>query len=52
MNTAIARHLARSSERTAARFDSPISVAIFSGDGLLASLSVLLLDRYIPGDWF
>jgi hypothetical protein len=25
---------------------------IFSGMGLLISLSVLLLDRYIPGEWF
>jgi len=29
-----------------------ISVVIFSGMGLLISLSVLLLDRYIPGEWF
>ena len=52
MNTAIARYLARSSEKTASRFDGLISVAIFSGIGLLISLSVLLLDQYIPGDWF
>jgi len=52
MNTAIARYLARSSEKTASSFDSLVSVAIFSGVGLLISLSVLLLDRYIPGDWF
>jgi hypothetical protein len=52
MNTAIAQHLARSTEKTAASFDSMISVAIFSGMGLLISLSVLILDRYIPGDWF
>jgi hypothetical protein len=52
MNTAIARYLARSSEKTAGRFDGLVSVAIFSGVGLLISLAVLLLDRYIPGDWF
>ena len=52
MNTAIAKHLARSTEKTAASFDGLISVVIFSGVGLLISLSVLLLDRYIPGDWF
>jgi hypothetical protein len=52
MNTAIARYLARSSEKTASGFDGLISVAIFSGIGLLISLSVLLLDQYIPGDWF
>ncbi len=52
MNTAIARHLKRSSEKTGASFDGLVSVAIFSGLGLLISLSVLLLDQYIPGDWF
>jgi len=52
MNTAIARHLARSSEKTATSFNGLVAVAIFSGVGLLISLSVLILDRYIPGDWF
>jgi hypothetical protein len=28
------------------------SIAVFCGIGLLVSLSVLLLDQYIPGDWF
>jgi hypothetical protein len=28
------------------------SIAVFCGIGLLLSLSVLLLDQYIPGDWF
>ena len=52
MNTAIARHLARSTTKTVASFDNVISVAIFSGVGLLISVSILLLDRYVPGDWF
>ena len=52
MKTAIARHLERSSEKTRSSFDGLISVAIFSGVGLLISLLVLLLDRYIPGEWF
>jgi len=51
MNTAVARFLERSSERTTSSFGM-ISVVIFSGMGLLISLSVLLLDRYIPGEWF
>lgn len=52
MNTVVARYLERSSAKTAASFDGMVSVAIFSGLGLLISLSVLLLDQYIPGDWF
>jgi hypothetical protein len=29
-----------------------IPVAIFCGLGLLLSLAVLILDQYVPGDWF
>jgi hypothetical protein len=28
------------------------SIAMFCRIGLLVSLSVLLVDQYIPGDWF
>jgi hypothetical protein len=28
------------------------SVGVFCGFGLLVSLSVLLLDQYVPCDWF
>lgn len=52
MNTLIAKHLARSSEKTRSSLDGLVSVVIFSGIGLLVSLSVLILDRHIPGDWF
>ena len=38
--------------KTRGRFDSFISVALFSGVGLLLSVSVLLLDKYTPGEWF
>ena len=40
------------SSKTRAKFDSLVSVALFSGVGLLLSISVLLLDKYIPGEWF
>ncbi len=29
-----------------------VTIALFSGLGLLLSLSVLILDQYIPGEWF
>jgi hypothetical protein len=28
------------------------AIVVFCGFGLLVSLAVLLLDQYIPGDWF
>lgn len=29
-----------------------VTVALFCAIGLLISLSVLLLDKYLPGEWF
>jgi hypothetical protein len=47
--TAIARILAGASAASVAEIDM---VALFSGIGLLLSLSVLVLDQNIPGEWF
>jgi hypothetical protein len=35
-----------------AEIDSLITLLLFSGIGLLMSLSVLILDQYVPGEWF
>jgi hypothetical protein len=51
MNAAIARLLARASMTSIASIESLVTVALFSGVGLL-SLSVLILDQNIPGEWF
>jgi len=52
MNAAIAKLLPRASAGSVANIDAFLSVAIFSGLGLLLSLSVLILDKYTPGEWF
>jgi hypothetical protein len=52
MNAAIARLLPRASATLVADLDALISTSMFCGIGLILSLSVLILDRYIPGDWF
>jgi hypothetical protein len=52
MNAAIARLLPRASATLVADLDALVSVSIFCGIGLLLSLSVLILDQYIPGEWF
>ena len=52
MNTAIARLLPRASATSIANIDAFITVALFSGIGLFLSLSILILDQYIPGEWF
>ena len=52
MTAAISRLLPRASEALVAELETLVSVAIFCGIGLLLSLSVLILDQHIPGDWF
>ena len=53
MTAAIARMIfPRASAISVASIDSFVTVALFSGVGLLVSLSVLILDQYIPGEWF
>jgi len=52
MSAVIARLLARASATSVANMDALVQIAIFCGIGLLLSLSVLILDQYIPGEWF
>jgi hypothetical protein len=52
MNAAIARLLPRASASLVDDLDTLISTSLFCGIGLLVSLSVLILDQYIPGEWF
>jgi hypothetical protein len=52
MTAAIARLFPRASAASVANIETLVSVAIFSGVGLLLSLSVLILDKYTPGEWF
>jgi len=52
MTAAIARLFPRASAISVANIDTFITVALFSGVGLLLSLTVLILDQHIPGEWF
>jgi hypothetical protein len=52
MTALAARFFPKASAETVAEFETMVSVALFCGVGLLMSLSVLLLDQYIPGEWF
>jgi hypothetical protein len=52
MTAAIARLLPRASATSIANIDTVVMVALFSGAGLLLSLSVMIMDQYIPGEWF
>jgi uncharacterized MnhB-related membrane protein len=52
MSTAIAWLFPRMSLSSVADLDTLASIILFCGAGLVLSLSVLLLDQYIPGEWF
>jgi hypothetical protein len=52
MSAAIARLLPRASATLVADLDTLVSTAIFCGIGLFLSLSVLILDQNITGEWF
>jgi hypothetical protein len=44
--------LLRASAASAAEIDTFAQVALFSAVGLLLSLTILILDQNIPGDFF
>ena len=52
MAAAIARLFPRASATSVANIESFVTIALFSGIGLLLSLSVLILDQNMPGEWF
>jgi hypothetical protein len=52
MSAVIARILPSASETRVAIIDTFVTTALFSGFGLLLSLAVIILDQYIPGEWF
>ncbi|EHQ99530.1 hypothetical protein [Bradyrhizobium sp. WSM471] len=52
MTALAARFFPNAPTQAIAEIETFVSVALFCGVGLLLSVSVLLLDRYIPGDWF
>jgi hypothetical protein len=52
VSAAIVRILPRVSAASVVEIDTFVQVALFSGVGLLLSLSILILDQHIPGEWF
>ena len=52
MTATIARLLPRASAASVTEIDTFIKMAIFCGVGLLLSLSVVIMDQYMPGEWF
>jgi hypothetical protein len=52
MTAAIARLFPRVSTARVAAIDTFVTLALFSGFGLLLSLIVVIVDQHMPGEWF
>jgi hypothetical protein len=52
LSAAIVRILTRASAASVVEIDGFVQVALFSGVGLLMSLSVLILDQQFPANGF
>jgi hypothetical protein len=52
LSAAIARILPRVSAASVVEIDTFVQVALYSCVGPLLSLSILILDQHIPGEWF
>ncbi|MGM4961722.1 hypothetical protein BjapCC829_47565 (plasmid) [Bradyrhizobium barranii] len=51
--TALAtRMFPRASVLAIADFQTLVSLALFCFGGLLVSVSIIVADKYIPGEWF
>jgi hypothetical protein len=46
------RFFPKASDQTLAEFKTLVSISLFCFVGLLASVSVIVLDKYVPGEWF
>jgi hypothetical protein len=42
----------RASADTRVEIETLLTIALFCGAGLLISISTIILDKYIPGEWF
>ena len=51
MTALAARFFRKASAESVSEIETLVSLALFCGVGLLVSLSVLLLDKYILGEW-
>jgi hypothetical protein len=52
MSAVIAMILPRASFERVAAIDTFVTLALFSGFGLLSSLVVVIADQCMPGEWF
>jgi hypothetical protein len=50
--TAFIQAIAKGTAKANSNFDTLVKLGLFSGFGLLISVGIVVLDKYLPGDWF
>ena len=52
MTATIIRTIAKGSAKVNSDFETLVQLGLFSGLGLLISVGVIVLDKFMPGEWF
>jgi hypothetical protein len=50
--TALIQRIAKGTAKANTDFETLVQLGLFSGFGLLISVGIVLLDKYMPGEWF
>ena len=50
--TALIQTIAKGTTKVNSDFETLVQVSLFSGLGLLVSVGIIVLDKYMPGEWF
>jgi hypothetical protein len=52
MTATIIQTIAKGSAKANSEFETLLTLGFFSGLGLLISVGIIVLDKYMPGEWF
>lgn len=50
--TAFIQAIAKGTAKANSNFETLVQLGLFSGLGLLISVGIVVLDKYMPGEWF
>ena len=50
--TTLIQTIAKGTAKANSDFETLVQLGLFSGLGLLISVGVVVLDKYMPGEWF
>ena len=50
--TALIQAIAKGTAKANSDFETLVQLGLFSGFGLVISVGVVVLDKFMPGEWF